>query len=426
VKYLVIDTNIYLFCSFGTRDNYEPELLHRIKGVLDQPDVCLLVPEVVELEYRRNVRSQADQYAKSVEAAAKSASDALMAQADRTAIDAEFARIKRDRREATDLAQRYFDEILAHAKTRRVEIVGEDVARALALSIAGTRPSKGKTASVRADVGEGDPGYAIEPDCLIVSCVARQLHEARANAGDTVIFCSDNKKDFGKWAADGQPPTLQPSIEELMPCRSSYYVGLDELLDSEFQGIQMTDDERAKYAEAAEATLATQSNARRWLVHCLTCGTQREVDAPVAPDRCSECGGLCQCDSIAPAESQSGTNRRFVCPTCGNLLQARVNPGRDKAVRRWCLNCLSRLQLEPGSGAVSVLGAADPLDAEPAGRERGILILACPLCGRTHESFAKTRDSRYFAYCGNPDHGDRLLVYRTPRKVDNETGLDTA
>ncbi|MDP2232955.1 MAG: hypothetical protein Q8K89_04915 [Actinomycetota bacterium] len=59
MKYLFIDTNIYLFCSFGTLDNYEPELLGRIRGLLDQPDVCLVVPEVVELEYRRNVRGQA-------------------------------------------------------------------------------------------------------------------------------------------------------------------------------------------------------------------------------------------------------------------------------------------------------------------------------------------------------------------------------
>lgn len=425
MKYLVIDTNIYLFCSFGTRDNYEPELLRRIKGVLDQPDVCLLVPEVVELEYRRNVRSQADQYEKSVEAAAKSASDALMAQADRTAIDAEFVRIKRERREATDLAQHYFAEILEHANTCSVEIVGEDVARALALSIAGARPSKGKTASVRADVGEGDPGYAIEPDCLIVTCVARQLREAGANAGDTVIFCSDNKKDFGKWAGDGHPPTLQPAIETLMPCQSMYYVGLDEMLVSEFEGIKLTDDERAKYAEAAEATLAVQAAPRRWLVRCSACGSQREVDAVMAPDRCPECGGACECDTSVTAGPGHGTNRRFVCPTCGNLMQARVDPGRDRAIRRYCLNCLSRLQFEPGTGGVTVLGIAEPLDGIPAGRERGILILECPMCGRSHPSFAKTRDARYFAYCGNPDHGDRLLVYRAGDKAVDQPTLDT-
>ncbi|MDP2232956.1 MAG: hypothetical protein Q8K89_04920, partial [Actinomycetota bacterium] len=134
-----------------------------------------------------------------MDAAAQAARNELRAQADKTAIDSEFARIKKERRESTALAQRFFDEIVAHDRTECVPLDSEDVARALALSVAGAKPSKGKTARQRADIAEGEPGYAIEPDCLIIANVSRLLRDRAAGPSDVLLVCSDNLKDFGTW-----------------------------------------------------------------------------------------------------------------------------------------------------------------------------------------------------------------------------------
>jgi len=426
VKYLLIDTNIYLFCSFGTRDNYEPELLSRIKALLEQPGVCLLVPEVVELEYRRNVERQAKQYEDSVDAATEAAVAVLRAQADKTAITSQCAQIKRDRRDATKLAQRYFEDILASPNSSRVPIDPSDVSRALAISVAGDKPSKGKTAHERADIGEKEPGYAIEPDCLIVTSVARALKEQGATPGDILLICSDNVKDFGAWGADGTSRTLAPNIAALMPCNSDYFVGLDELLASEHFGLQLTPDERATYAEAAEESrLAAAPPTRRWMLRCVSCGSEREVEAASPPRTCSDCGSPCDAEPSALTEQPERTARTIVCPTCGNQMQVSLTPGRDRAVRRVCLRCFSRLQFDSASGAVIVMGQAEPIPAVSAGRTRGLLVLVCPLCDRHQSSFVRTEDERYFAFCGNPKHGDQLLVYSATDDESGQLALDT-
>lgn len=62
MKYIFLDTNSYIYCSFLTKSDYTPETLEKLRKILNEnDDVELLIPEVVELEFYKIMDERYDE-----------------------------------------------------------------------------------------------------------------------------------------------------------------------------------------------------------------------------------------------------------------------------------------------------------------------------------------------------------------------------
>lgn len=68
MKYISIDTNNYIYCSYLTRPDHTPETLESLKGILSEnDDIKLLIPEVVELEFYKVLSNKYDNINKDIQ-----------------------------------------------------------------------------------------------------------------------------------------------------------------------------------------------------------------------------------------------------------------------------------------------------------------------------------------------------------------------
>ncbi len=64
MKYIFLDTNIYLFSALSTQSEHKIESFEKIKNVLAKREGKLLIPEIVTIEFERNIE---ELYPKSIE-----------------------------------------------------------------------------------------------------------------------------------------------------------------------------------------------------------------------------------------------------------------------------------------------------------------------------------------------------------------------
>lgn len=429
MKYVFIDTNIYLYCSLGSYGEHEPTLLKAIADVVNHSDACLLVPETVRREYEHQMKTKVDDYDRQAQEALAEAKKKLPAPPDRERVTAVIDDIRRERRESAAKAQEYFADLMKDGKTVGLPLDGDTVARALGYSISGQAPSKGKTARDRADASEKEPGFVVEPDCLIVASVARYLQAQGAGDQDELYICTHNREDFAEFDQDADAHVVAAAIAAEIPCVAKYHSSLPGLLEAEFAEVELTDDQKARYDSAKEEAQALSAQERPRAIgpietiDCPRCGLPVSAVLPATPNStvevtCEDCGrqfGLLRHgDGACVVLSKPREERQLdiVCPECGSEQRARTFTDRDGPLERWCLRCdpERRLTVDPLTGDVTRTQVDPAVPAESVGEsEDRRMLLQCPQCKRITASFWHTPQGIHYAICTNERHGSMLL-----------------
>lgn len=429
MKYVFIDTNIYLYCSLGSYGEHEPTLLKAIADALAHSDACLLVPETVRREYEHQMKTKVDDYDRQAQEALAEAKKKLPAPPDRERVTAVIDDIRRERRESAAKAQEYFADLMMAGKTVSLPLDGDTVAKALGYSISGQSPSKGKTARDRADASDKEPGFVVEPDCLIVASIARYLHEHGAQSNNELYICTHNREDFADFDHVTDKHVVAAEIAAEIPCVAKYHSSLPGLLEAEFAEVELTDDQKARYdsaqeeAQALSAQERTRSMGPVETVDCPRCGLQTSAVLSAATNStaevaCEDCGrqfGLVrQGDGSCAVLSKPREEKQLdiICPECGSEQRARTFSDREGPLERWCLRCNPerRLTVDTSTGDVIAATVDAASQAEPIGEsEDRRVLMQCPHCRRITAAFWRTPQGTHYAICTNERHGSTLL-----------------
>lgn len=428
--YVFVDTNILLFCSMGTRSKHEPLLLKALDDALRDSGATLLLPEVVELEYKNLMRTRGELYRKSSDKALAEALDKLSAETDKIKVTDVFGQINKDRAKAMAEAAEYFEGLAVGARTLRITTSGDAVARALTYSIAGKAPSKGKTARERADLTPSEPGYTVEPDCLIIASIREAL--LRATSSSKLVVCTDNVKDFAVEVAAGQFD-LHPDIASQMPCETAFFRSMPELLAHGFGGV-ISEDAKVQYEDAVQEAVAltAQLSGVKSPVSalCPSCSTKVGVELGVLAGStthptCPVCGCgffVHRAKDGAVFTRTDGEAKQITvalrCPDCGNRFTFSRRPGEEDDAQRICFSCLAQLTISADGSSVSVDGKAEPTVARVVRYDGEVPTVMCPACSRKLRTIGKTHAGR-FGVCNSTEHAPLLLIAGA---VDNAEG----
>jgi DNA-directed RNA polymerase subunit RPC12/RpoP len=342
-----------------------------------------------------------------------------------------FAEINRARETAMLEAAKYFDALAESKHTKRIPSNGDMVARALTFSISGHAPSKGKTARERADLTPSEPGYTVEPDCLIVAALRAQL--LNAPKGSRLLFCTDNIKDFAVLDPESGAHVLHPDVVAEMPCEATFFRTLPELLESGLAGSALSQDAKELYADAVEEAVALTAQLTgvktKESTVCPSCSAKVGVEIGVLPG--STAHPVCPVCGLGFFVHRSATGEVFVrrdgkarerrtpkvlCPQCGKRILLNLKDTDSGEVERFCFSCQSRLTIDSATGAVTGASEGEAIAATLVSVDGGRTVIECPLCERRLRTIGVAGPDE-FAVCNSDSHPPQLL--RVEVTIDN-------
>lgn len=53
MKYIFIDTNIYIYCALITKGNYTTQTIDALNKAINTKETKLLMPEIIKLEFEK-------------------------------------------------------------------------------------------------------------------------------------------------------------------------------------------------------------------------------------------------------------------------------------------------------------------------------------------------------------------------------------
>ena len=210
MKYILLDTNILANCTLARVMDADPELLEEIIKRIRDRGAKLLLPDVIRLEYERNIPIQLKHLEQQLERFKKDLPDSLP-KSDLAEIRKTVERISSKRQAAAKQSLTHFRAIADDDTiTVRIELSSDIVTRAIGYALAGQKPSGKKTT-----------GF-VDADCLIVASVATFAESNGLSSADAILLCSDNHTDFatfdstvdahvrpGPYALDSRSPLLR-------------------------------------------------------------------------------------------------------------------------------------------------------------------------------------------------------------------------
>jgi PIN domain len=224
VKYVLLDTSVLVNCTLVNVEDADPELLEAIMDGVREKAMKLLLPEVIEHEYRRKIPEELERIKRQTKEFRRGVTTQVLPSKDVSTLHEVLAQLERQRDAAVERARDYFLAVAADSSlTIRVPLESGAVVQAIGYALAGRKPSQGP--------GKG----LLTADCLIVSSAASFAQSHNLSAQDTLLICSDNHKDFSFWDKDSSTHVIAEDISVAFPCPVLYYKSPRAFLESELQ-----------------------------------------------------------------------------------------------------------------------------------------------------------------------------------------------
>ena len=256
MEYVVLDTCVLVNCTLVNAVGADPELLVTIFDKMRDRGALLLLPEVIESEYRRKVpeelgliRAQSKKFRHAITTEALPAPDV-------SELHMTLDRLDSAREESVTRAQEYFAAAADDPTlTVRVPLTGDIIAAGVGRALAGRKPW-----------GSGAHDL-VDPDSLVIASIAAFARENGLSEGDVVLLCSDNHKDFGVWSDAADRHVIAEDIAESIPCEIRYYKSPRSLVEDELEVVVEAGEPLAaaldSYDQMSE-TLASVSATAAW------------------------------------------------------------------------------------------------------------------------------------------------------------------
>lgn len=221
MKYLLIDTNIYIQCCLLELEGDDHGVLKKLHSLLEENKLTLLLPEVIQLEFEKNlqekfekIKNQIGRYKEAInkdgELDSKVKKD-LMSKL--TECSDERARNKSE-------GIQTIKKIFQHKNTQKIKL------NSLAMENAYRRFLANKKPYSKREDGQ------IQPDCLLVEGVNEYLKD---KTDYELFLCSANKDDFSDNPKEKDQPIIIARDISANFSNIKYYVNLFQCFDENFQ-----------------------------------------------------------------------------------------------------------------------------------------------------------------------------------------------
>lgn len=248
VIYVVIDTSTFVKTWTHSAPGSEIGTLTMLAELVDNGTICILLPEVVELEIQKNWRSFAFDVKKGV-SDLKLKVDVPLKQeksvwneieAIRTAITRFWS--DWETQFLTECEERYrlLREFLDSARVTKIAFTPEIMFHGKRLMISGA-------------MNKSERG---DQDAFIVQSVIQQLQDAHS-PHDYLYFCTQNVKDFAV-STDARVTALRLGVREKLP-KSSFFTDLTSLVAAAREHIPPDEPDPSKVQDAEDRETARQT-----------------------------------------------------------------------------------------------------------------------------------------------------------------------
>ncbi len=222
-KYLFIDTNIYIQCCLLELEGDSLDTLNELEKLLEKNKVKLLLPEVVELEFRKVLENKFSELKKKIGLYKTSISnDKTLDEKIREDLVLNLDNCIKERERNTEKVEKKMEELFKNNKftiRKDLSIKDNHLVGAYKAFLSGEKPFKS---------GLG----IMQPDCVIIEALAEYFSNIE---NYKLFFCSFNKEDFAKNPKAKNSLKIHEDIEKRFK-HIKYYRNLFELLNAEFDG----------------------------------------------------------------------------------------------------------------------------------------------------------------------------------------------
>jgi len=233
MKYVFIDTNIFIYCTLLMKRGHNPTALNRLREIIEQNEARLLLPEMVELEYEgqiehvhQDVRKEINSLAKTIQSV--SVPDFL--KDDKKKLEKITEDMQKTREENKSHAQKEILKIFNHQNVVRIPLNNEILINGIRRVSLGKKPSKHQPC-----IECGGLRHPIDNDSIIIESLIFQLNHLKIDKPDILYFCSDNRKDFAYFNKEVNNHQLHEEIDNDLPITTRYFHSLETLLKVEFK-----------------------------------------------------------------------------------------------------------------------------------------------------------------------------------------------
>lgn len=223
MKYLCIDTNIYVQCCLLELEGDDINALTKLHTLLNKSKIKLLLPEIVELEFYRVLESKSIILKKKVGSYKEVINkDGSLDKKIKNDLINKLGECINEREKNKEKVKKEIREIFSNEVgiiKDELKIKPEHIVDAYKLFLAGKKPSKSNNQVVQAD-------------CLIIEILADYFKDKK---GYELFFCSRNKEDFALiLGKEDKKIKIHPEISKRFK-HIEYYTNLYQLLNDKFK-----------------------------------------------------------------------------------------------------------------------------------------------------------------------------------------------
>ncbi len=265
MKFVVIDTDIYLNCALINEPGHDSQVLSQLEMALKTHEAILLLPEVIELEFLNRQKQALERMRERVNTAKQSIKDINFLSnlsKDRGELP-EIKELLRTADEVVETRQQNLAEVshllgdmFSSPIVKRLSLTPDIMVRGYKRALARRRPASAASAQSQLDA-----------DCMIIETLLgffehhyfeHNHSKEKSSAPNILLFCSANKEHFAYSDDNGKGYVIHPDISldftKYDVC-VIYYSSLVELINQEFTGA-IDEEEALKYRQMQEVLAA--------------------------------------------------------------------------------------------------------------------------------------------------------------------------
>lgn len=234
MKYIFIDTNIYIYCALITKGNYTTQTLDTLNNILNRSNSKLLMPEVIKLEFEKKANSIFENdVSGNINRLKKEIQNISFPDylgEEKKNIEDNIENLLESRRKNLErVSNNLIKDITNNTNTILIELCNDIFLRAYKRALIGEKPSNKQICT-----NYGKSEYMINADCMIIESIIDYFKKIKINPDDELLFCSNNTKDFAIFDQNNNTHKLHDDIQKDIGINVKYYNNLPDLLKKEF------------------------------------------------------------------------------------------------------------------------------------------------------------------------------------------------
>ena len=235
MKYIFIDTNIYIYCALITKGNYTTQTIDALNRAINTKQTKLLMPEIIKLEFEKKANNILENDVISninkVKKEIQNISFPEYLGEEKSQIEKKIDKLLQERIENLKrVSNKIIKDIEENQNTILIDLTSEIFLKAYKRALRGDKPYSGQICN-----NCGNMEYPINADCIIIESLINYLKNTKISENDELIFCSNNTRDFAEFNQEEKIHYLHKDIKKDINLNVKYYNNLPELLKKEFE-----------------------------------------------------------------------------------------------------------------------------------------------------------------------------------------------